>query len=277
LATFPNKLDILKRTKAGMRVLNFTYLTVAIFLFCTSCSDKQYQTLFLKQKALSDSTSKKAAVKTVDYRIKSQDILQIRNLQDIKYIVNEAPTTTGTAGSNASQGQEFQVEDDSTVALPVIGHIKVIGLTRAEAQKTIEDQYRKILLKDPIIDLRIVNLKVTILGEVKGQGNYVLTKDRTTLVEVIGQAGGLTDKANEKNVKIIRGTEENPKVIDVDLADLGSINDPKTILQSGDIIYIAQNKRAARSDNLQSFSVIFQPALLLFNTALIIFTLIHNK
>jgi polysaccharide biosynthesis/export protein len=260
-----------------MRGLNYTYLTIAIFLFCTSCSDKQYQTLFLKQKALSDSTSKKATAKIVDYQIKSQDILQVRNLQDIKYIVNESPITAGAAGGNASQGQEFQVQDDSTVALPVIGHVKVIGLTRAEAQKIIEDQYRKVLLRDPIIDLKIINLKVTVLGEVKGQGNFVLTKDRTTLVELIGQAGGLTDKANEKNVKIIRGTEANPKVIDVDLSDISSVNDPRTILQSGDIIYIAENKRASRGDNLQNFSTVFQPALLLFNTALIIFTLIHNK
>ncbi len=65
-----------------MRLLNFTYLTVAIFLLCTSCSNKQYQTLFLEQKSLSDTTAKQAANKKFDYRIKSQDILQLRNLQD---------------------------------------------------------------------------------------------------------------------------------------------------------------------------------------------------
>jgi len=259
-----------------MRLLNFTYLTVAIFLFCTSCSDKQYQTLFLEQKSLSDTTARQTDYKKIEYRIKSQDILQVRNLQDIKYIANEAVTGSNGISNSPSQGQEFQVQDDGTVALPVLGHIQVVGLTRAEAQKLIEDQYRKTLLKDPIIDLKIINLKVTVLGEIKNQGNYVLTKDRTTLIEVIGQAGGLSDKANEKDIKIIRGTEQNPKVIDVDLGSLGAINDPKTILQSGDIVYVSQNKRGARADNLQNFSTVFQPVLLLFNTALIIFTLIHK-
>lgn len=259
-----------------MRLLNFTYLTVAILLFCTSCSDKQYQTLFLEQKSLSDTAARQADYKKIEYRIKSQDILQVRNLQDIKYIANEAVAVSNGISNSPSQGQEFQVQDDGTVALPELGHIQVVGLTRGEAQKLIEDQYRKTLLKDPIIDLKIINLKVTVLGEIKSQGNYVLTKDRTTLIEVIGQAGGLTDKGNEKDIKIIRGTEQNPKVIDVDLSSLGAVNDPKTILQSGDIIYVSQNKRGARADNLQNFSTVFQPVLLLFNTALIIFTLIHK-
>ena len=160
--------------------------------------------------------------------------------------------------------------------MPALGRIPVAGLTRVEAQKLIEDLYHKSLLKDPIIDLKIVNLKVTILGEIRSQGNYLLTKDKITLVELIGEAGGLTDKANEKNVKIIRGTEKNPKVIEIDLNNIRSINDPSTILQSGDIIYVAQSKRAARGDNLQNFSTLFQPVLILFNTVLILYTLIHR-
>jgi polysaccharide export outer membrane protein len=114
------------------------------------------------------------------------------------------------------------------------------------------------------------------LGEVKGQGNYQLVKDKTTLIELIGEAGGLTDKADEKNVKIIRGDEKNPNVVQVDLNNIGVINDPKMILQSGDIIYVSQSRRAARNDNLQNLSVVIQPALILFNTALIIFTLVKK-
>jgi len=170
----------------------------------------------------------------------------------------------------------LQVEEDGTVALTGLGHVAVVGLTRYEAQKKIEELYQKTFLKQPIIALRIINLKVTILGEIRVQGNYVLTKDRTTLIELLGEAGGLTERANEKNIKIIRGTEKNPKVTEIDLNNIRSINDPVSILQSGDIIYIAQNKRASRSDNLQNFSTIFQPVLILFNTALILFTLIHK-
>jgi len=259
-----------------MRQIIFLYLILVPFFICTSCSNKQYQALFQEKKSFSDSSTQRRSVVVNAYRIKSQDLLQIRNLQDIKYIVNDAPVNANTSGGNASQGETFQVEEDGTVALPALGRFQVAGLTRVEAQKLVEELYRKNLLKDPIIELKIVNLKVTILGEIKGQGNYILTKDKTTLVEMIGQAGGLTDKANEKNIKIIRGTEKNPKVTEVDLNNIGSINDPDNILQSGDIIYVAQNKRAARNDNMQNLSGIVQPLLLFFNTALIIFTLVRK-
>jgi polysaccharide export outer membrane protein len=258
-----------------MRQIIYLYLALSLFFVCSSCANKQYQVLFQQKKALTDSLPQKSVVTVNEYHIKPQDILQVRNLQDIKYIINDAPANVSTSGGT-TQGQTFQVEEDGTVTLPVIGHVPVMGLTRAEAQKLIEDDYKKSLLVNPIIDLKIINLKVTILGEIRGQGNYVLTKDRTTLVELIGEAGGLTDKANEKTIKIIRGNEKDPQVTLVDLGDIKSINDPATILQSGDIIYIAQNKRAARSDNLQNVSVLVQPALLLFNTALIIFTLIRH-
>jgi len=245
-----------------------------LVFFCTSCSNKQYQVLFQQKNALSDTAKMPIAIQS--YRIKPQDILQIRNLQDINYLVNTSQAgNTAAAGTN-SQGQTFQVEEDGEVALPVIGRLKVAGLTRVEAQKLVEDTYRKVLLKDPIIDLKIVNLKVTLLGEVKGQGNYILTKDKTTLVELIGEAGGLTDRSDAKSIQIIRGQEKKPEIINVDFDDIRAINDPRAILQSGDIVYVALNKRAARNDNLQNFSTVFKPALLLFNTALIIYTLIHK-
>jgi len=257
--------------------LIFRYLFLVSFIFFSSCSEKQYQTLFEQKNAIADTTALKNATGIERYQIKPQDILQIRNLQSINYIVDETPLRPNTAGGAATgQGQTYQVEEDGTVALPVIGHIQVVGLTRIEAQKLVEGIYRKKVLKDPIIDLKIVNLKVTVLGEIKGQGNYPLIKDKTTLVELIGEAGGLTERANEKNIKIIRGTELNPHVTEVNLDNIQSINDPKAILQSGDVIYISQNKRASRNDNLQSFSILVQPALILFNTALIIFTLIHR-
>ncbi|PAW93486.1 hypothetical protein CKK33_08280 [Mucilaginibacter sp. MD40] len=256
-----------------MRLLYLTYL-IALVLTVSSCSYKQNQLLFHNPATSVDSLQQATVI--TPYRIQPQDILQVRNLQSLKYIVDDVPPSisTGSSSSNtiASQGQTYQVEEDGTVTLPALGHIQVAGLTRPQATKLIEDLYHKILLKDPIIELKVVNLKVTLLGEVKAPGNFPLTKDNTTLVEIIGQAGGLTPQANEKNVKIIRGKNKS-QVTMINLGDLSAVTDPRTILQNGDVIYVAQNKRAIRNDNLQSFNTWVQPALLLLNTALIIFTL----
>jgi polysaccharide biosynthesis/export protein len=262
-----------------MRNLFIVFFVFLILAGLSSCSNKQYQTLFEKKYA-SDTTYNTASVGLENYKIKPQDILQMRNLQNARFIVDETPTSpvsSGNGQSISSQGQSYQVEEDGTVAFPVIGSVQIAGLTRSEAQKLVKELYHKMLLNDPIIELRITNLKVTLLGEVKEQGNVPLTKDRTTLTEVIGQVGGLTAFANEKNIKIIRGTSKNPNVTIINLNDLQSINDPRTILQNGDIIYVAQSKRAARNDNLQNFTAIFQPLSLLLNTLVIIFTLSRIK
>ena len=260
-----------------MRYLIYFLFIFGILLVCSSCANKQYQSLFQQRNKLSDSLSAKSDSGTINYHIKSQDILEIRNLQNSKSIVDLNPSSGPVTSSSATtQPENYQVEEDGTVALTGLGHVKVIGLTRYQAQKLIEGLYRASFLKDPIIEVKIINLKVTILGEVRIQGNYPLVKDKTSLIELLGEAGGLSERADEKNIEIIRGTEKEPKTIRIDLNNLLSINDPSAILQSGDIIYISQNKRATRSDNLQSFSIIVQPALILFNTALIIFTLVHK-
>lgn len=261
-----------------MRVI-YSIFIIAIVVFFSSCSYKQSHILFENKaasKPANDSLANAPFPATSVYRIQPRDVLQIKNLQNIKYIVDDLPTSTpgsSTGGGNGGSGQTFEVEDDGTVALPVIGHVPIGGLTRLEATRKIEALYRKDLLKDPILDIKLVNLKVTIFGEAGSQGNFPLLKENTTLVEMLGQAGGLTPNANEKNIKIIRGAGQHKMVTLIDLSDINSISDPRAILQNGDVIYVAQNKRAIRNDKLSNISTLIQPALILLNTALIIISL----
>lgn len=254
-----------------MRYKILLFLIIA-GLLCHSCSYKQEHVLFEQKTA---ATAQQQAPVLEPYKIKPDDILQIRNLQNIKYLANDNPVN-GATSATASEGQTFQVEEDGRVTLPVIGHVPVSGLTRSEAAKKIEKIYRDSLLNNPIIELKILNLKVTVLGEVKTQGNFPLIKEKTTLIDVIGQAGGLSQTADEKTIKIIRGGQQNPQTIWVDLSDVNILSNPKIILQDNDVIYVAQNKRAVRNDKLQNFSTVAQPTLLILNTALILYTLFRK-
>ena len=255
-------------------LLNKYILYTLIFILltsCFSCSFKQQQALFESKKQAFNNTP--TITDTAAYSIQPQDLLQIKNLQSPKYIVDEPATTISAAkGASSTEVQTFLVENDGTVALPIIGHVKVQGLNRYDAAKKIENIYSK-EIKNPIIELKIVNLKVTILGEVKTQGSYTLVKDRTSLIEMIGEAGGLTERANSKNVRIIRGGMKNQQVIDLDLSNLTTLSDPRIILKNEDIIYVTQNKQAVRSTKVTGFSSILQPIILLLNTALIIYTI----
>ena len=255
--------------------MRYYLIVICIFYFLfSSCSYKQDHVFLEYKNSKIDSVSKKDLSTTENYRIKPQDILQITNIQNSKNIIDLTPSNGNGVTTNAvsQQGETYLVDDDGNIALTGIGRVKVAGLTRVEARKYIEELYSKDL-KNPILELKITNLKVTVLGEIKSQGNFQLIKDKTTLIEVIGEAGGLTDRADEKNVKIIRG---NQKTEIIDLSDIKSLSDPRIILQNNDIVYVSQNRKAIRNDNIQNFSIVTQPALILFNTALIIFTLIRR-
>lgn len=200
-------------------------------------------------------------------------MLQMRNLQDISYVVNiPVGNNNSNAGASIQQPQTYQVENDSTVALPVLGKVKVAGLTKTEAAKKIQLLYSR-SIKNPIIDLRIVNLRISLFGEVRSPGSYPLTSDKTNLIDVLAQAGGLTEKADEKKIKVVRGGMTDPQVLFFNLNDFRTVSNPAIILQSQDIIYVAQNKRAIKNEKMQDFSTIVQPGLLFLNTALLIFTI----
>lgn len=249
---------------------NIYLMLLLALLFSSSCSYKQQHVLFKTNVAAAQTPVYNSTMASGNsaYKIGPDDLLQIRNLQNINYIANEQPTT-----AVAGQIPAYQVEEDGTVALPVIGRVEVSGLTRYQAARKIEGLYKEKLLKDPIIDLKIINLKVTVLGEIRTQGNYLLLKDKTSLVDMIGEAGGLTDKANEKNIQIIRGDKAHPHIIMADLNNINTLANPELNLQNNDIIYIAQNNRTVRNEANQNVSGIMQSVLVLLNTALIIFTI----
>lgn len=243
--------------------------------FFSSCSYKQNQAFLERKDAASPITGFTGNAQV--YKIKPQDVLQVRNLQNIKYIVDDIPTGTGSgtpsSGTAAAVGQSYEVAEDGTVALPVIGRVKVDGLSRLEAANKIQDLYGKNLIKNPIIDVKIINLKVTVLGEVRRPGNYQLIKDNASLIDMLGEAGGITDKGNEKHVKVVRGGIVNPQIIELDLSDVASLSSPAMMMQNNDVIYIEQNKKSLRNEKLQNFSTLIQPILLLLNSALIITTI----
>lgn len=253
----------------------FTVSVLAVLL--SSCSYKQNQAFFEKNSKVAETPAPADNYQPVEYKIKKGDILQVRNLQSIKLITDDA-TATGSAdqaaSGNASHALEYQVESDGTIALPVVGRVSVIGLSRLETAKKLDDIYRQNVLKNPIMDVKVINLKVTLMGEVKKPGNYPLLKDETTLMEMLGEAGGLTEKGNEKKVKILRGGGlQSKQIIEVDLDDVAALSNPSTILQNQDIVYVEQSRHAIRNDKLQTLTTFAQPALLLLNTILIIFTL----
>jgi len=255
------------------------FLFTSIILF--SCSVRKQHSLFNAPSDIVTDTIKQVyvvndqGISDAYYKIKISDQLAIRNVQNPEFgatASGSSSTLSNTTSGTSQNILSYPVEPDGMVNLPAIGKVEVVGLTRREATIKIQDSYKQKLLKDPIIELTIVNLKVTLLGEFGKQGNFLLEKDNTSLIEIIGEAGGITKTADPKTLKIIRGDRSHPEIIYVNLTDINSLASKKLILQNNDIIVLQPTKGSALSEKLQSFNNIVQPLLVVVNLAVLIFT-----
>ena len=259
------------------------FMLLFVLVIC-SCSVRNRHSLFNAPSDIVTDTIKQVYVVNdkglgdLYYKIKPNDLLAIRNVQNPEFgaTQNGASASVGANYSSPTGGVStvlsYPVEPDGMVNLPAIGKVALAGLTRKEAAFKVQEIYSKKLLKDPIIELSIVNLKVTLIGEFGKQGNYFLEKDNTSLIDIIGEAGGITKTADPKTLKIIRGDRSNPEIIYVNLTDINSLASKKLILQNNDIVVLQQTKNAAATERLQSFNNILQPLLVVVNLAVLIFT-----
>ncbi len=257
--------------------------TFCIFMFLltlSSCSDKTRNVLFKSPQETADTVQTtyvvQAGTKSENSLqiIKPGDQLLIQNLQNPSLI--SGVSEGGGALLNTSYSTGYRVETDGYVALPVIGRTKLAGMKRIEAERFLENKYKENLLNNPIITIDITNARVTVLGEIEKQGNYILTKEGTSLIDIIGESGGLNQRANKRKIKIIRGDRTNPEVIIVNLENINTLADKKLILQNNDIIYAEARGIFRASDNLNFANPFIQTGLVILNTALLIYTITRN-
>ena len=254
-----------------IKVGNWLLICCCSILILNSCSSTYRNALFTSNNDIVTDTLNTIYVvnspqQSADiYTIKPHDVLAIRNLQDISFI------SLGENKGASSAAATFIVEDDGNIVLPVIGKVLVLGLSRKQAADKVQQLYKQALLKDPIIELAIINLKVTLLGEFGSQGAFLLENENTSLIDIIAKAGGLSPRADPKTLKIIRGDRSKPEIIYVNLKNINSLSSPKLMLQNNDIIYIEPLGVYNTSERLNSISTILQPVLLIINFALIIY------
>ncbi len=250
----------------NLRILGIILLSV---LTVSSCSYRTKDILFKTDKKLTSSKpvaafgeTKNDSAGAYKHRIKPGDRLQIRFLNNYDMGQAAAQSATSMAERNGNDNG-YLVNYDSTVTLPLIGRTNLVGMTRLEAAKELENLYSQFII-NPIIDVNIANLSVTILGEVKKPGKVNIDKETTTLIDAVALAGGLTDGGKKNNVKIIRGRE----VILVNLKNINALYEPGIVLQDNDIIYVEPYRLKALTDPLattRTFLFFMQTILIGYN------------
>ena len=127
------------------------------------------------------------------------------------------------------------------IDFPVLGKLKVGGLTRSEVLQLFKDKISK-YIKNPIINLRIMNFKVSVQGEVTLPGTYNVASERITLIEAISMAKDLTIYGKRDNILVIREVNGVKSFNRVDITKADFINSPFYYLAQNDVVYVEPNK-----------------------------------
>ena len=149
------------------------------------------------------------------------------------------------ARQNVVAGQQsnqlYLVDALGSIDFPILGKLKVGGLTRTEVLKTLQAKIGA-YIKKPIINLRIMNFKVSVQGEVTSPGTYNVISERLTLIEALTMAHDLTIYGERKNILIIREINGVKSYSRVDITQSDFINSPFYYLAQNDVVYIEPNK-----------------------------------
>lgn len=129
------------------------------------------------------------------------------------------------------------VDGEGNITLPQIGDANVLGKTVKEVNEMLIEMYTEHIV-DPKIVVQVLNREITLLGEVNIPGTYKLEKERNSLIEVIGKAGGMKYYADRKNIQLIRKKSGGYLEVIIDLTDINTLRNMDLNLQSGDIIYV---------------------------------------
>jgi polysaccharide export outer membrane protein len=137
----------------------------------------------------------------------------------------------------------YLIQSDSTINLPIAGKFKVAGLSRMDAVELIEQELLNYLEK-PQVSIRILNFKVTILGEVEQPGTFSIPNERITLLEAIGVAGDLKITGKRDNILVIRYEDNIRKEYRVDITKKELFESPVYFLKQNDVVYVEPNAKS---------------------------------
>lgn len=163
-------------------------------------------------------------------------------------ITQSAITSSKLSGSNIGNGEGYLVAKDGSIDFPVLGNIKAQGLTIPQLKEVIKTKLDK-YLQDPIINIRLLNYKITVLGEVSRPATYSIPSERITVVDAIGMAGDLTIYGKRENVLLIREENGQRKFIRLNLSSSNIFESPYYYLKQNDIVYVEPNNNKVAASN----------------------------
>lgn len=238
-------------------------LPIMALLMLASCVSQKYVPYFQNSQSVDLSKSQYL----YDARIMPKDQLTITvSCIDDQAAVpfNLTIPTPYTVGQRSSYSQamlqSYLVDNDGNISFPIVGQLHVGGLTKAEAERMIEEKIKPYMsaAEKPIVTVRMPGYQISVIGEVARPGTFNVSREKITLLEALAQAGDLTIYGQRKNVQLIREDPTGQKSIHYfDLTDANIINSPYFYLQQNDVVYVTPNKVKAQNSSVGSMTTLW--------------------
>lgn len=183
--------------------------------------------------------------------IRADDLLSIMvNSKDPELAMpfNMPVVTYQVGGSMYGQQRVlgYLVDVNGEIDFPILGKLKVAGLTRLQLTEMIKNKLiEEDLIKDPVVTVQFMNFKISVMGEVARPGSFTINSDRITLLEALSMAGDLTIYGRRDRVAVIREVEGKRTILFHDLRSADLFMSPCYYLQQNDIVYVEPNKAKA--------------------------------
>lgn len=247
------------------------YSTLAVLFFLCSCVSKK-ELLYLQDiQALNNSKVLSSKNSLQENDILKIDVTSLEMEASIPY--NKVSTVNNFGNSlQLLQLNGYLVSTNKTINFPVLGEISV-------AEKTSQDleEYLKNLLEagghliNPNVTVRLLNSKVTILGEVRNPGTFTFTEKNISLLQALGLAGDLTIDGNRKNIIVIRESNGQRTTTNIDLTSASWLSSLYQNIQPNDIIIVSPNSKKVTSAGLVgNISTVLSIASILLSTIILI-------
>lgn len=171
--------------------------------------------------------------------------------------------------------QQYLVDNEGNIDFPVLGKLHIGDMTKTDVEKMIQQKLQPYLKETPIVNVRMVNYKISVLGEVTRPGTFTVSNEKVNIFEALALAGDMTIWGRRDNVKLMREDSQGErKIVELDLNDANVIGSPYFYLQQNDVVYVTPNqKKAKNSDVGTQTSFWFSGVSILISIATLIVTL----
>lgn len=263
-----------KRLKDLGVLVKIISLLIVTITAVTGCSTKEKLT-YLNN--LPEKETEEFTIQPPVYRLQSRDVL---------YITIKAMTPDGfirdflTPGQinqsyaiNQGEGAGFlygyDVNSEGKIILPVIGDLKVVGLTLEQARALLQSESDKVF-PGSTVECKLLSFKFTVIGEVRSPGSYINYNNYLTVLEAIGRAGGIDDYGRRDRVLVVRPVANGTRTFTLNLQDKNILSNEAFFLLPNDVVIIEPQTKKIFNMNLPTFTFIITSITSLLTSTLLL-------